>query len=236
MGLYQPYIQAGTDSLQGIQDIANSKQLTSQFSFNPTDLQSDPGYAFTLKQGQDALQRSAAAQGGLYSSGTQKSLAGYTEGTANQYFGDAYNRALSTFQANQQQALNRASTLQGLAGMGLTGAGGASSALGTNAGLQSGNITGAADLGAQLGLSGATTGAGLATQSADLGLRGATAQGNFITGAGNAQAAGTAGQTNNWAGALDGVNNSIRQFLAKRGSSGTNGVGSGGFGTLTTQD
>jgi hypothetical protein len=41
--------------------------------------QNDPGYQFRLQQGQDALQNSAAARGGLLSGGTAKALSDYTK-------------------------------------------------------------------------------------------------------------------------------------------------------------
>jgi len=91
-----PYTSAGATSVSRLQDMAGATgPLSKQFGFDPSNLSSDPGYKFTLDQGQQAIQRAAAAQGGLFSTGTMKSLAGYTTGSANQYFNDAYQRALS---------------------------------------------------------------------------------------------------------------------------------------------
>ena len=239
LGLYSPYTQAGATATGQLQQLASA--APAQFSFNPTDLSSDPGYQFTLQQGQQALARSAAATGGLYSSGTAKSLAGYTTGTANQYFNDAYNRSLSTFNTNQQQALNRVSTLQNLASMGLTGSAGSSGAIGSNTQLQSTNTTNAANTIANLGVAGANTNANLGLSGSQLSLSGHEASAGVgtqaanqvtqaLTGIGAAQAAGTAGSTQNWLSALGNTNNSILNYLNYRspGVSGGPGWGPGG--------
>ena len=226
LSLYQPYINSGSTAINGLQSLASPNgPLSQQFSFNPTDLQNDPGYQFTLQQGQQALQRSAAAQGNLFSSGTLKSLAGYTTGTANQYFNDAYNRAANTFNINRQGTLSQIGTLQGLAGLGSSATGGAASGVGSTAG-QSANIiaSGGTNL-ANYGLQGTSLGANLGLQGAGLGLQGAATAGQFgltgaqiagnaLTGGANAQAAGTVGATNSWLNALNGGTNSTLQYLA----------------------
>lgn len=193
--LYSPFTGITGDTLTSLQQLAGANgPLTKQFSFNPTDLQNDPGYAFTLQQGQDAIQRAAAAKGNLFSSGTLKSLAGYTTGTANQYFNDAYNRALGTFQANQSQALNRIGTLQGLANLAYSGTGSTAGLVGQKASNT---------------LQGAQTNAGI-------GLQGAGQISGMLSGQGNAQAAGTIGSANAWSNALAGGTNAINSFLTAR--------------------
>lgn len=192
-----PYAQAGATSLSSLQDLAGANgPLTNKFSFNPSDLEKDPGYAFTLKQGQDAIARSAAAQGKLYSGGTLKSLAGYTTGTANQYFGDAFNRAKTTFDTNQGQAMARIGTLQGLAGLGYN----ASSQQSTN------------DLTAS-------------KMRVGLGEDYANNVGGLLTGQGNAQAQGTQNSARSWLNALNGGTQSTLQYLAGKKPSDTNGPG-----------
>ncbi len=191
-----PYTSAGTTSTQRLLDMAGDNgPLSKQFSFNPSDLSSDPGYAFTLKQGQDAIQRSAAANGGLFGTGTLKSLAGYTTGSANQYFNDAYQRALSTFNTNRQGALAQISTLQNLAGTGYNATAGGNTALQTSSLAQSGNTTNAANLGGSQLLNAATQQGNWGVQSGiaagQLADQAAVNAGNFSTGASNAQANGT---------------------------------------------
>lgn len=215
-----PYTTAGDTSVGQLQQLAGAGgPLAKQFSFNPTDLASDPGYAFTLKQGQDAIQKAAASQGGLFSTGTLKSLAGYTTGSANQYFGDAYNRALSTFNTNRQGALSQAGILQGLSGQGLSALGSGNTALQT-AGLRQGeNITEGAQLAGQEGIQGAQFGA-------NLGLQGAKDIGGFLTNKGNAQAAGTAGSTGSWLSALGSGTNALTNYLYSKNNGGGSGGGS----------
>lgn len=216
LGMYAPYAEAGTASLNSLQQLSGTGgPLDQQFSFNPTDLQSDPGYQFTLQQGQQAIQRAAAAKGGLFSSGTLKSLAGYTTGTANQYFNDAYNRAANTFTTNRSTALSRIGTLQGIAGMGYSATGAGAGAVGSTSAQQAQNDNSTGQFNANLGMRGNDTIAGA------------------ITGQGNAQAAGTLGSTSNYQGMLNGIGNStqsaiINKFLLDRGVFG-NPAGGGGF-------
>lgn len=92
--------------------------------FSLEDYQADPGYQFRLDQGKTALERSAAARGGLLSGGTLKDLTDYSQGMASQEYGNAYNR----FNADQSSRFARLATLAGFgagannvtAGAGLT--------------------------------------------------------------------------------------------------------------------
>jgi hypothetical protein len=223
--LYQPYQQTGTNSLAQLQQLTGpGGPLTNQFSAPTAASLTNPnnpataGYEFTLQQGQQALQRQAAASGSLFSTGTQKSLANYTTGTANQYYNTAYNQALSTFQTNQQQALNQIGSLQSLAGLGSTANTNAANALGTSAQLQSGNTLGGTTAASQLGLSGTEAASGTslagATTAGQFGLQGAQIAGQALTNQGNAAAAGTVGSTNAWLNALNGGTNALSQYSA----------------------
>jgi hypothetical protein len=69
-------------------------------------LDADPGYQFRLDQGTGALQNSAAARGVLNTGGTLQDLINYGQGAASQEYGNAYDRALGTYQTNYQDALN----------------------------------------------------------------------------------------------------------------------------------
>lgn len=123
-----PWLRAGTQgigTLAGLLGTPGQGLLTpwtQQFQA-PTAAQAaaTPGYEFTLQQGQNAIQNSAAAQGGLLSTGAQKTLAGYTTGLANQTYNDVYNRALAEyqqsyniFQGNQTNTFNRLAALSGI--------------------------------------------------------------------------------------------------------------------------
>lgn len=234
---YQPYSDAGTGALSQLSDLTGANSpLNKQFSFNPSDLQNDPGYKFTLDQGQKAIQRSAAAQGNLFSTGTMKSLAGYTEGSANQYFGDAYNRALSTFGTNRQSALSQIGALQGIAGLGFGAQQGMAGAQQGIAGQESANTIGSGLFNAQLGQQGAQYGAGLGLQGANLGaqlgMQGVQVGAGALNNIGNAGAAGTAGQYQSWLGALNGGSNSLINglFMQRMLNGGFGGGGGTSYG------
>lgn len=77
----------------------------------PQNVQSDPGYQFGLTQGNQNIQRSAAARGGLYSGQAMKALNQFGTDYATTKYDDAYNRILS----GRQSVLN---PLQSLAGLG----------------------------------------------------------------------------------------------------------------------
>ena len=205
LGMYAPYVGAGQDALKSLQDLASATgPLTQQFSFTPTDLQNDPGYAFTLAEGQKAIQRSAAARGGLFSGGTLKKLADYTTGSAETYFNSAFNRALQTFDTNRSTALSRIGTLQNLANVGYSGTVAGAGAVGDTSRQQAQNTFSAA------------------TNRAGLGVEGARLVNSALTGQADAKAAGTIGAANAWSGALGGVGNAaqsagLTNFLMKRG-------------------
>jgi hypothetical protein len=195
--MYAPYMQAGGESLSSLQQLAGAGgPLDQQFKFDPKDLASDPGYAFTLDQGQKAIQRSAAAQGGLFSGSTLKSLAGYTTGTANTYFNDAYKRAADTFSMNRSTALSRIGTLQGLVGMGLSSTDRAAEDTGSTGARVGSNIFQNGQFSAGLGMQGARIASGLEEDK------------------GNSQASGIIGSANATAGGIGGVANSVSRGLA----------------------
>jgi len=215
LGMYAPYSETGISALMSLKDLASSGgPLDTTFSFNPTDLSSDPGYMFTLQQGQKAIQQAAAAKGGLFSSSTLKGLAGYTTGTANQYFNDAFNRALNTYTTNRGTALSRASTLQGLAGMGYGATSAGAGAVGSTSSQQAGNTVNEGVTNANLTMRGAEDINKAMGAKAD-----ATASG--IMGSNNAMEGGLSG-------GLSALSQSIGAYLAKRNAKNTYAPGAFG--------
>jgi len=107
----QPWLASGQSNLATLN--ADMPDLTRQFTM--ADFQSNPGYQFQLGQGEQAMQRSAAAAGMLNSSGTQQGLNNYAQGMAN----TDYQQALTNFTNNQQQRYNM---LSGLSSQGLSAA------------------------------------------------------------------------------------------------------------------
>ena len=69
-----------------------------------------PGYQFAAQQGNQAIERSAAAKGTLLNGGTLKDLAAYNQGLASTTYGDTYNRALAEYQQAMATFNNNATT------------------------------------------------------------------------------------------------------------------------------
>ena len=106
--LQEPWRQAGITALNKLIPLA-----TEYTPFGMQQFQQDPGYAFRLAEGQKALERSAAARGGLLSGGTGRALTRYGQEMGSQEYMNAFNR----YQAERQARLN---PLQSLAGVGQT--------------------------------------------------------------------------------------------------------------------
>tara|TARA_R110000868_G_scaffold203900_2_gene451809 strand:- start:2158 stop:2883 length:726 start_codon:yes stop_codon:yes gene_type:complete len=87
--------------------------MTDYTKFGAAQFQQDPGYAFRLSEGQKALDRSAAARGGLISGGALKAAQRYGQDMGSQEYMNAFNR-YQTERAAQLQPL------QSLAGVGQT--------------------------------------------------------------------------------------------------------------------
>jgi hypothetical protein len=94
------------------------------------DFQQDPGYAFRLSEGMKALDRTAAARGGMLSGAALRGATRYGQEMGSQEYTNAFNR----YQTNRANQLN---PLQSLMGAGQTAAGNVASAgqnYATNAG------------------------------------------------------------------------------------------------------
>lgn len=88
--------------------------------------QNDPGYQARLQLGTDALQRSAAAAGGVVTGGTAQALNQYAQDYASNEYNNYYNQAYNTYATNynqyEQQQANEYNRLASLAGVGQTAA------------------------------------------------------------------------------------------------------------------
>lgn len=138
------------------------------------NMMADPGYQFRLSEGLKALDRQAAARGGLISGGALKAAQRYGQDYASGEYGNAYNRALTEYNAAMQRSqmgygreldaynaeMQRSAAgynrLASMAGLGQTSVGQigsaaqnyanlGSNALGTMGAAQAGGITGAAN-------------------------------------------------------------------------------------------
>jgi hypothetical protein len=77
--------------------------------FGMQDFNQDPGYAFRLSEGQKAIERSAAARGGLQSGSALKAAARYGQEMGSQEYQNAFNR----YQVNRGNQLNPLQSLMG---------------------------------------------------------------------------------------------------------------------------
>ena len=112
----EPWRQAGVNALARMQ--GGEFAQPSAFTFGPGAYQSDPGYAFRLSEGQKALDRQAAARGGLISGGALKAATRYGQEMGSQEYSNAYNRALTGYNANVARSDTGYNRLAGLAGVG----------------------------------------------------------------------------------------------------------------------
>lgn len=103
-----PWMQAGKAALDKLTPLATNYQ-----KFGMGQFQADPGYAFRLSEGQKALDRSAAARGGLISGAALKAAGRYGQEMGSQEYMNAFNR----YQTERAAQLN---PLQSLAGVGQT--------------------------------------------------------------------------------------------------------------------
>jgi hypothetical protein len=128
--LQTPYREAGYRALSKLEAASDYTP------FGMDQFQADPGYGFRLAQGQKALERSAAARGGLISGNTGGALQQFGQGLASQEYQNAFNR----YQAERQSRLG---PLQSLAGVGQTSVNALGQA-GQNYATNAGNAYGAA--------------------------------------------------------------------------------------------
>lgn len=145
MGIYRPRAEIGLNALRQMQTLSQQdlQQAPQGFQFGTQQFQADPGYAFRLAEGQKALERSAAARGGLISGGALKAAQRYGQEMGSQEFQRAYERGLRGYVTQQEAKQAQLNQLARLAGMGETAAAGQSQALaglGGTAGQYAGSI------------------------------------------------------------------------------------------------
>ncbi len=81
---------------------AQNQQLGNLENLNPVDVQNDPGFQFNREQGEEALNRSLGARGGLFSGAALKAASDFNQNLANNYYQQAFQR-----QANKVGAQNQ---------------------------------------------------------------------------------------------------------------------------------
>jgi hypothetical protein len=105
--LQAPFREAGLRALNKLEGAADYTP------FGMQQFQADPGYGFRMTEGMKALERSAAARGGLMGGATGKALQRFGQEMGSQEYQNAFNR----YQAERSARLN---PLQSLAGVGQT--------------------------------------------------------------------------------------------------------------------
>ena len=118
--LQEPFRQAGVRALPQLESQRN--MMPGAFT-GKVDLTQDPGYAFRLSEGQKALDRSAAARGGLISGGALKAAQRFGQDLGSQEYQNAYNRALTGYNADVAREATGYNRLAALAGYGQTATG-----------------------------------------------------------------------------------------------------------------
>jgi len=106
--LSEPWRQAGETALNKLVPLA-----TEYTPFGMAQFQADPGYGFRMSEGMKALERSAAARGGLLSGGMLKGIQRFGQELGSQEYTNAFNRY-------QTERAARLQPLQSLAGVGQT--------------------------------------------------------------------------------------------------------------------
>lgn len=89
---------------------APSFQLTPFSAPSASDAMNDPGYAFSVQQGENALQNWAAAKGTLNDSGTANALTQYGQQSAGTQYQNVWNRDFNSWSANNAAALSAYNT------------------------------------------------------------------------------------------------------------------------------
>lgn len=116
MALQEPFRQAGLTAQQEIMQLlgVGGDETAAGYGslaqpFGEAQFAADPGYAFRQAEGMKALERSAAARGGLLSGTTLKGIQRYGQDLASQEYQNAFNR----YQVERAARLNPLQSLMG---------------------------------------------------------------------------------------------------------------------------
>ena len=118
--LQEPFRETGLAAQNRLADLLGISGRTSEPGygyglqrFTMDNYREDPGYGFRLKRGLDAMERTAAARGGLLSGNQLRGAMEFGQDLASQEYGNAFNR----YQTERSNILN---PLQSLGGVGQT--------------------------------------------------------------------------------------------------------------------
>ncbi len=222
-GNLNPYLQAGQQGVTTLMEgLAPGGALSEKFRA-PTaeEAAATPGFQFQLNEAMKALNRSAAARGGLQSGGTLKALTQYGQNVASTYYQNAFNNSLNAFQTNRNNTMQGLTTLAGLGQFGTSQYNTAASNYGNQA---AGNLmTSGLQQGTNLlnaGYYSGNTGIRAAEYGGDANMNAARIAGGALTGGANAQAAGAVAQGNAYNSIIGGLTNAA-QYAVQQHYGGT---------------
>jgi hypothetical protein len=141
LALQQPFTTAGTTAVNQLSAMTQpGGRLTQDFVYGPNAYQADPGYAFRLREGLNAMNATAAARGGLISGNALRAGQAYGQEMGSQEYQNAFARAQNTFQMNRNNLID---PLKFLTGIGQAGASNQAANVGNYGTAQAANLTGA---------------------------------------------------------------------------------------------
>jgi hypothetical protein len=148
--LQKPFTTAGTTAVNQLSAMTQPGGVATQdFSYGPFSYQADPGYAFRLREGMNAMNATAAARGGLISGNALKAGQMYGQQMGSQEYQNSFDRYLknyanaqNTFQMNRNNLLD---PLKFLTNIGQAGASNQAANVGSFGSANAANITGAAN-------------------------------------------------------------------------------------------
>lgn len=114
---FQPFAQAGQNALTQYTGQVNGG-AGEGFSFDPSNLESNPAYQFRLNQGLEGVNRAAGKSGNLNSGNRLLALNDYAQGAASQEYENEFGRQLQTHNTNYNETQNWMNRLQQLSAMG----------------------------------------------------------------------------------------------------------------------
>lgn len=116
LDLQEPFRQSGLTAQNKIMellgvggDTTSAEYGSAAKAFGNDQFQQDPGYAFRQSEGMKALERSAAARGGLMSGSAMKGIQRFGQDLASQEYQNAFNR----YQIERSARLNPLQSLMG---------------------------------------------------------------------------------------------------------------------------
>lgn len=143
MELQEPFRQTGLAAQNRLADLLGISGRTDMPGygtalqpFSMANYQADPGYAFRLKKGLEAMDRTAAARGGLLSGNQLRGATQYGQDLASQEYQNAFNR----FQTERSNILNPLQSLGNVSQTSTNALTSAAGGLGANIGQMYGNL------------------------------------------------------------------------------------------------